>query len=56
MAAEIEAYKHGPAADAFAFRSITWAYVLLDAAFMRGWRIVGMFLLGNTLFHLRCEF
>jgi uncharacterized protein len=49
MVAEIEAYKFGPAADAFAFRSITWAYVLLDAAFMRGWRIVGMFLLGAAL-------
>ncbi|MHC4305836.1 MAG: DUF418 domain-containing protein [Planctomycetota bacterium] len=52
MAAEIEAYKHGPAADAFAFRSITWGYVLLDAAFLRGWRIAGMFLLGAALMKL----
>ncbi|MHC4785088.1 MAG: DUF418 domain-containing protein [Planctomycetota bacterium] len=49
MAAEIEAYKYGPAADAFAFRSVTWAYVLLDAAFLRGLRIAAMFLLGAAL-------
>jgi uncharacterized protein len=52
MAAEIEAYKHGPAADALAFRSVSWAYVLLDAAFLRGWRIAGLFLLGAALMKL----
>ncbi|MHC4446980.1 MAG: DUF418 domain-containing protein [Planctomycetota bacterium] len=51
VAAEIEAYKHGPAADAFAFRSITWAYVLLETV-RTGWRIVGMFLLGAALMKL----
>ncbi|MHC4126644.1 MAG: DUF418 domain-containing protein [Planctomycetota bacterium] len=52
IAAEIEAYKFGPAADALAFRSVTWAYVLLDAAFLRGWRIAGLFLLGAALMKL----
>jgi uncharacterized protein len=51
VAAEIEAYKHGPAADAFAFRSVTWAYVLLETV-RTGWRIVGMFLLGAALMKL----
>jgi uncharacterized protein len=49
MAAEIEAYRHGPFSEALKFRAISFGITLVFFAFSYGWRIVGMFLLGAAL-------
>jgi uncharacterized protein len=47
--AESRAYREGPLADAFAFRSISWAFGLVAAVFGYGWHVLAMFLTGAGL-------
>ena len=49
---ELEAYKHGPFADAFIYRAASWSFALMGAVFSYGWRVAGMFLLGAALMKL----
>lgn len=47
--AELRAYRDGPLSDALAFRSITYAFALIFAAFGYGWHVLAMFLLGAAM-------
>jgi uncharacterized protein len=51
--AETAAYRDGPLGDAFAFRLVSWLFVLVFSAILAGWQILGMFFLGAALYRLR---
>ncbi|MCZ6835930.1 MAG: DUF418 domain-containing protein [Planctomycetota bacterium] len=50
--AEVRAYQEGPFADAFAFRSISFAFALIAGVFSYGWHVLVMFILGAALMKL----
>jgi len=50
IAAEIAAYREGPAGDAFVFRGLSWAFGQIAAVFGFGWHVLGMALLGTWMF------
>jgi uncharacterized protein len=49
MEVETEAYREGPWLQAFLFRAMTWAFVVVFSIFGLGWTIVAMFFLGAAL-------
>ncbi len=49
---EVLAYTEGPLADAFAFRSLSYAFALIGGIVGYGWHVLSMFLLGAALIKL----
>ncbi|MDX2131474.1 MAG: DUF418 domain-containing protein [Planctomycetota bacterium] len=49
MQAETEAYRDGPYDQLFAFRALSWGFILLISLFGFGWSVLGMFLIGAAL-------
>ena len=47
---ETAAYRGGPFADAFAFRAVSWGFMLISALFGFGWHVLGMAMLGSWMF------
>jgi uncharacterized protein len=49
---ELLAYREGPFGDAFAFRAVSFLFVLFAAAFQFAWRVLGFFFVGAALMKL----
>lgn len=49
METETEAYRDGPYLQAFLFRAISWAMMIVVFVFGFGWHVLGMFFLGAGL-------
>ena len=47
--AETEAFRDGPYSQAFAFRAMIWAFIVVIMLFGFGWSVVAMFFLGAAL-------
>ena len=52
VTAETAAYKEGPYSSALAFRSFTYAILVVFAVFTYGWRVLATFLIGAALMKL----